>query len=74
MNPDTRTPPPPAPLPYSSKAGRGEIPAAPPAPTVDRDDPDAPHLRDDDWSFWISVGFVAYFIILTTVIASIWLV
>lgn len=59
----------PAPLPYSSQAGRGEIPAAPPSPMLDRDhyDPDAPLMREDDLSFWIAVGFIVYFIVIMTI-------
>lgn len=70
MNPDTRTPPLPAPLPYSSQAGRGEIPAYDPLEWVeDHYDPDAPLMREDDVSFYIAIGFIATFTILMTLIA-----
>ena len=68
MNPDTRTPPLPAPLPYSSQAGRGEIPAtAPAAPTVD--DHDAPLMREDDFTFWLCGGMVGFFIIIMLLVS-----
>lgn len=70
MNPDIRTPPLPAPLPYSSQAGRGEIPAYDPLEWVDDHyDPDAPLMREDDLSFYIAIGFIVSFIILMTLIA-----
>lgn len=62
----------PAPLPYSSQAGRGEIPAAPPAAiSDDRDhyDPHAPLMREDDFTLCLCVGFIFFFIALMTVIA-----
>ena len=60
--------PAPAPLPYSSQAGRGEIPAtAPAAPTVD--DPDAPLMREDDFTFWLCGGMVGFFIIIMLLVS-----
>lgn len=60
--------PAPAPLPYSSQAGRGEIPAYDPLDWVeDHDDPGAPLMREDDLSFWIAVGFIVYFIVIMTI-------
>lgn len=62
----------PAPLPYSSQAGRGEIPAASPAAiNADRDhyDPHAPLMREDELSLAIAVGFIFFFIALMTVVA-----
>lgn len=71
MNNDLDRRPAPAPLPYSSQAGRGEIPAAPPSPMVDRDhyDPEAPLMREDDLMFWITVGIIAYFIVIMAIVA-----
>lgn len=71
MTHDTRTLPAPAPLPYSSQAGRGEIPAAPITDPADRHfyDPEAPLLRDDEFTFWVTTGFVGFFIVLMTLIS-----
>lgn len=63
----------PAPLPYSSLAGRGEIPPAPVPDPADREseDPDAPLLREDERTFWIVTGFVGLFIALMVLIAAV---
>lgn len=63
--------PAPAPLPYSSQAGRGEIPAAPTLTPADRlsGAPGAPRMREDEFSFWLAAGFVGFFIVIMMLVA-----
>lgn len=69
---DTVRRPLPAPLPYSSRAGRGEIPAVDQAVQIDdldHYDPTAPLMREDDLSLWLALGFIGFFIAVMTVVA-----
>lgn len=68
--PDAR--PLPAPLPYRSQAYRDEIPRPPQVDPADlpSEDPDAPLLAEDEFSFWVCTGIVAAFIILMVIVAA----
>ena len=61
------TAPLPAPLPYASQAGRGEVPVPPPALPVN---PDGPVLREDDATLVACTAFVVIFIVAMCAIAA----
>ena len=70
MSTDTRPDRPlPAPLPFSTEAGRGEIPASPPAPPAAPEDPDAPLIREDDATLIVCTVFVVTFVAVMVIIA-----
>ena len=66
MNTTTRTAAP-APLPYASQAGRGEIPPTTPAKPTD---PDGPILREDEVTLWLCIGIVVLYVVLMTIVAA----
>ncbi|MDV6299986.1 hypothetical protein R3P82_12785 [Dietzia maris] len=59
----------PAPLPYASQAGRGEIPVPPPAAPAVPEDPDAPLFREDDATAIVCTVFVVTFVAVMVIIA-----
>lgn len=70
MNTPDTAPPPPAPLPSSSQAGRGELPDRPPAPPAD--DPDTPRrMAEDEFTLWLCLSIVGAFVALMVVVAAI---
>lgn len=56
----------PAPLPYASQAGRGEVPAPRPAEPVN---PDGPLLREDEFCLYVTLGVLAAFMVVMLAIA-----
>jgi hypothetical protein len=71
MSHDTRTDRPlPAPLPYATEAGRGEIPAPRPAPPAAPEVPDGPLLREDEFCLYVTLGIVVAFILLMAIVAK----
>ncbi|MBB1034615.1 hypothetical protein G6031_09465 [Dietzia sp. CQ4] len=56
----------PAPLPYASQAGRGEVPAPPPHAPVN---PDGPILRPDEFCLYVTLGVLAAFMVVMLAIA-----
>jgi len=70
MSTDTRPDRPlPAPLPYATEAGRGEILAARPAPPAAPDVPDGPPLREDEFCLYVTLGIVLAFVLLMVAVA-----
>lgn len=67
--PDTTAPPLPAPLPYSSAAGRGEIPAPPSAPPVEDAD-FRPRMAEDEFSLWLCFGVTGVLIVMMAIVAA----
>lgn len=61
------TNPRPAPLPYASQAGRGEIPAPRPAEPVN---PGGPLLREDELCLYVTLGIIVAFVLLMTLVAK----
>ena len=59
----------PAPLPYASQAGRGEISGPPTALPATPEDPDAPLFREDDATLIVCTVFVATFVAVMVIIA-----
>ncbi|MFI8590145.1 hypothetical protein [Dietzia maris] len=71
MSTDTRPDRPlPAPLPFSTEAGRGEIPAPRPAPPATPEVPDGPLLREDEFCLYVTLGIVLAFVLLMAVVAK----
>ena len=70
MSTDTRPDRPlPAPLPFSTEAGRGEIPAPRPAPSAAPEVPDGAVLREDEFCLYVTLGIVVAFVLLMVVVA-----
>lgn len=71
MSTDTRPDRPlPAPLPYATEAGRGEIPAPRPAPPATPVLPDGPLLREDEYSLYVTLGIIVIYVVIMMIIAS----
>lgn len=71
MSHDTRTDRPlPAPLPYATEAGRGEIPARTPAPPAAPDVPDGPPLREDEYSLYVTLGIIVVYVVFMVILAA----
>lgn len=56
----------PAPLPYASQAGRGEVPAPRPAEPVN---PGGPLMREDERTLWIVIGCLVGYLLVMLAIA-----
>lgn len=66
MRPDR---PLPAPLPYRSAAARGDVPTRHADAQSAEPDQRAPLLREDEVTFWLCAGIVAWFVLLMVALA-----
>ncbi|MFN3600537.1 MAG: hypothetical protein ACK4UY_04005 [Dietzia sp.] len=57
----------PAPLPYASQAGRGEVPVPPRRDPVN---PGRPRLREDEKSLWVTISVMGTIIIMMVAYAA----